>query len=144
MLRLIIVGTFMDLLEYYSKILLIAGGCSGSSADPEFFQKTVIAGLCRIRGGQQLGSVENGTCTCHKRPGLHLLRHFLPAGGQPYYRIRHNDPCRGNHTDEFKRIKIRRAFQRSALHLDQHIDRYAFRMRVDNGKLPEEAGTIIP
>ena len=105
-------------------------------------QLHVLVGL-RVGGGQQLLAIEDRVGAGQEGQGLHLLVHLLAAGGQAHVGFGHHDARHGEHADEVERIDVLLLGQRRALHLDQHVDRHAFRMLRQVGQLDQQAGAVV-
>ena len=104
--------------------------------------RRVVLGL-RIRSGEQFFADEERIGAGHKAKRDRFARKRTAPGAQANHRRGHQDARRGDRAHENQRVERLLMFQRSSLDAHQHIDGHAFRMRIERGKLVQQADAIV-
>ena len=100
---------------------------------------------CRrgIRRGEKFFAGENGIGAGKEAERDGFARQRVASAGEPDARSGHQDSRGGDGADHHQGIELWRICERSAFHAGQHVDGNAFRMRVKNRKLMQQADAIL-
>ena len=111
--------------------------------EPEGMEhRRVVFGL-GIWSGQQFFADEERIGAGHKTQRDRFARKRAAPRAQANHRSRHQDSRRRNRAHKDQRIERVQMFERSPGDAHQRIDGHAFRMRIERGKLVQQADAIV-